>query len=103
MPHLQVHLQAAYKIGSQQTVLSLQQQGKLKDDTRGALFPSIEERKRQANAARTLSDVFENSIGVALQSQIHKQLGPLASAGLELDSVCLQEDLYAHAARSFVG
>jgi hypothetical protein len=140
--------QAAYKIGSEQTILSHWQQGKLKDET-GSFFPSVEERKRQANAARTLSDVFENSIGVALRSQIHEQLGPLAaisalagghhsigasttalnvvsnsssaslqpsnvarplgvaglprSAGMQLDSIHLQEELYMHAARSFVG
>jgi hypothetical protein len=115
--------QAAYKIGSQQTILSLRQQGKLKDETgRSALFPTVEERKRQANAARTLSDIFKNSIGAAIKNQIHEQLGPLAaiaalgvarhpsasaslqpsSAGLELDSVRLQEDMYTHAARSFV-
>jgi len=43
--------QAAYKIGSQQAILSLRQQGKLKGETGGALFPSVGERKRQANAA----------------------------------------------------
>jgi hypothetical protein len=70
--------QAAYKICSHQAILSIRLQGKLKDDSGAALFPSIEEKKRQVNAARTLSDVFENSIGVALQNQIHEQLAPFA-------------------------
>jgi CelD/BcsL family acetyltransferase involved in cellulose biosynthesis len=62
--------QTAYKIGSQQTILSLWQQGKLKDETgRSALFPAVEERKGQANAARTLSDVFKNSIGAAIKNK----------------------------------
>ena len=133
--------QAAYKIGSHQAILSIRQQGKLKDES-GALFPSVEQRKRQADAARNLSDVLENSISVALQTQIREQLGPLASisafaghhstgasaalndvshpsnvarlplgsvagltgsAGMQIDSARLEEEMYMHAARSFVG
>ena len=61
--------QAAYKVGSHHVILTLRHQGKLRDEA-ASIFPSAQERERQADFTKGISDVIESSLGLAFQNQI---------------------------------